>query len=179
MFSKIKKNPFISALITATIGLIAWFSDELKSLIKDNWITIKNYLLNFWTEINSSICIPIWLLIFSIPVIASIVPFCKTTSKNRDISLLNQQINDAKSLIESGALSSDALISWKLVTENVLAKIFGPESPNASALTQKRSASTDPMNPSDEYYEKKRIESLKTMISTLQSLVEIRRKGIK
>lgn len=179
MLSKIKKHPLISALSTASIGLISWFSDELKSLIKDNWSAIENYLLNFWTEINLPICIPIWLLTISIPVIALIVPFCKTTSKSKDISLLNKQINDAESLIESGALSQDELNSWKLVTENVLAKIFGPDTPNANALTSKGSVSIQPMYPTEKYHEEKRVESLNTMISKLRSLVEVRNKNIK
>lgn len=188
MLLRIWKDPVWSKVIaTGVIAVLAfWYDGRLIIWFQDNkiWQEIKDLLLIAWSTIISPISVPLGLLatgllIISILAITLVILIDKKViPKKKAIFLLNQQINRAESLIESRPLTSDKLNSWKLLTESILTKVFGHNSPNASALTKKDSASSNPMYAGETYWENQRVESLQTMISTLHSLVEILKNNI-
>jgi len=89
------------------------------------------------------------------------------------IIFLSKQIAKAKELLQDVNLAKDDYSSWELVTRNYLEKAFGVNSPNVSSITNVGKYGSFPMNASDDWWENRRKENLRTQIKKLEGLLEL------
>jgi predicted nucleotide-binding protein len=89
------------------------------------------------------------------------------------IIFLSKQIEKAKKLLQDVNLAKDDYSSWELVTRNYLEKAFGVNSPNVSSITNVGKYGSFPMNASNDWWENRRKENLRTQIKKLEGLLEL------
>lgn len=88
------------------------------------------------------------------------------------IQLLEQQIKKGRELLKEPTVTEDDFYSWILITQNVLEKAFGRNSPNVSAVTDAgRLYFVPEWNESE--WQHHRIETLTTQLARLEALVEL------
>ena len=88
------------------------------------------------------------------------------------IKLLSKQAERAESLLVFGP-SSDELSAWELVTENLLAKAFGQNSPNIKEIISIGRYGSFPANANEAWWLRHRVKSLNSKLARLNGLIEI------
>lgn len=91
----------------------------------------------------------------------------------KSISLLQNLIEDAESLLEQGRVRDDDHSAWELLAHNYLEKTFGTNSPNITAVTLRGRYGSFPVNAGEEWWEVHRATTLKSQIVIIKRLIEL------
>ncbi len=96
-----------------------------------------------------------------------------TVSASVAVTQIGLQIASAQQLLAARPVSKDDYSSWELMTRNVLERAFGLNDANVRAITEVGKFGSIQMNPTQTYLENRRVESLRTQVAKLKTLVDV------
>lgn len=92
---------------------------------------------------------------------------------SKAVELLRKHEQAGAALLSKRPISSDAHSTWVMIARNYLEKSFGQNSPNISSIVDVGRYGAFQMGASDEWWEQRRADNLKTQLTKLNGLIEL------